>query len=217
MKRILFLTLQAWALMDQVYGMGAVKVAIMQVAAADQSDKAPNFSRAQAFCEKANVNCVIVPLPTTRAFTELAANRVQFLMSLDHVPAAESPTKIAKIESVAIIAIARKELQVCDDFDSMTLAAFRNVLYAKKLMEKCPGLKITWTSTYPQAIQMYHSGRVQGVLGVAKNFEQKKGFVPLRPEDVTTQVGVEDVWLFGNEISKKSSEAIKFRSLNLRP
>lgn len=214
MKRVLFLILHTLPFMNEANGAGSVKLAVMDVAGADHPGKAPNISMAKAYCEKAKIKCVIVPLPTTRAFTELVANRVQFLLSLDHAPSTESPIKIAKKERVPIVAIARKPLHACEDLNSMTLAAFRNVMYAKKLINKCPGLKITWTNTYQQAVQMYRSGRVQGVLGVSKNFERENGFVSLRDEDIVTQVGIEDVWLFGNEISRNSLEAIKFLSLN---
>ncbi|HYX37791.1 MAG TPA: transporter substrate-binding domain-containing protein [Oligoflexus sp.] len=189
------------------------KVAVLQIGGAGTDAKAPNISMAKAYCEKAKVNCEIVPLPTTRAFSELQANRVQFLISLDHDSSTPASEKITKIETVSIVVIARKEVRGCEDLNSMTLAAFRNVLYAKKLTQKCPGLKITWTNTYPQAIQMYRSKRVQGVLGVARNFDQKSAFVVLQREDIKSQVGVEDVWLFGNESSGNSEAALKFLSM----
>jgi len=195
---------------------GPIRLAVVQVGDPDRNKPAPNIGIASALCKKLKLWCEVVPLPAARAFVELQANRVHFLMSLDHNPPGPVPMKIAKIESVPIVAIAHKPVRGCADLNIATAAAIRNVHYVEKLRRQCTGLKIVSVGTYAQAIQMYRNGRVDMVLGVGKNFVGKNSLVELSNTDFISQVDLENLWIFANETSRHSEAASRFRS-NIAP
>jgi ABC-type amino acid transport substrate-binding protein len=188
------------------------RIGIMQVSEKGHEKKAPNFDTVQEFCRKAGITCEIIALPTQRAFAELQADRIQFVISLEHNPPGMNPVKIARVEIAPIVVVARKSGITCEQLQAMSLAALRNVLYAKKLTERCPGLRISWTNSYSQCMQMFRSGRVDGVIGVAKNFKSKPPLVELKDGDYISQVDTSAVWLFGNaqsHYSEASSRLLK--------
>lgn len=189
-----------------------IRLAVVQVGEEGKDRSVPNFAIASDLCQKSGVTCEIVPLPVARAFVELQANRVHFLMSLDHRPSGSNPIKIAKIDSVPIITIARRPIQECQGLNHARAAAIRNVFYAKTLKEKCPGLTFAWVGSYTQAMHMYRSHRVDVVVGVSKNFDGKNPRLKLSPADIVSQVGLESLWLFANEVSQGSAAALKFKA-----
>lgn len=191
----------------------STRIGIMLVSEQGLEKKAPNFDLAREYCRKARIECEIVSLPTQRAFAELQADRIQFVISLEHKPPGMNPIKIAKIESAPIVVVARKSSISCEKLQTMSLAALRNVLYAKQLAERCPGLRISWTNSYSQCMQMFRSGRVDGVVGVAKNFNHKPPLVELRDGDFLSQVDTAAVWLFGNAQSQYSEASYRLQEV----
>ncbi|MDQ3233261.1 MAG: hypothetical protein M3Q07_15700 [Pseudobdellovibrionaceae bacterium] len=204
--RILLVT--AWLGETSFGAEPAVRVAIMQVADKLDGGKPPNLGLMRTWCAHAQMNCTIMPLPPQRAFVELQANRIQFVVSMDHQIPETHPQKIAKVDSANIVVVASKPATDCKSLQSMNLASFRSVFYARKIQQKCPGLQLTWTNTYGQGMRMYRNNRVDGMIGVEINFMRS----PTAPaqvieSDVISVVGIEDVWLFGNDKSKGSEAA----------
>jgi hypothetical protein len=186
----------------------------MQVSDRNQNAKANNVGLAKNLCSRASVDCQIVSLPNTRAFKELQSDNVQFVLSLDHQIPGLIPHKIAKANSVKIVVVARKPTPDCASLKGMNLASFRNVFYAKKLAERCPGVLLTWTNNYAQGWKMYRSGRVDGMIGVHLNFmRSERPIVQLSGEDVVSEVGKEDIWIFANNKSKDSEAATNFQAV----
>ncbi|WP_218109791.1 substrate-binding periplasmic protein [Oligoflexus tunisiensis] len=190
------------------------RLAVMQVSEKSQSAKTNNTGLAKNLCAKANVECDIVSLPNTRAFKELQSNNVQFVMSLDHQIPGMTLHKLAKANSVDIVVVAKKPTPNCESLKGMNLASFRNVFYAKKLAERCPGLQLTWTNTYAQGWKMYRSGRVDGMIGVHLNFNgSPRPTVRLGDDDIVSLVGKEDIWIFANDTSKDTEAATNFQAV----
>jgi ABC-type amino acid transport substrate-binding protein len=189
------------------------RIGIMLVSEQGLEKKAPNFDIVREYCRKARIVCEIVPLPTQRAFAELQADRIQFVISLEHKPPGMNPIKIVKVESAPIVVVARKSSISCEELQTMSLAALRNVLYARQLAERCPGLRISWTNSYSQCMQMFRSGRVDGVIGVAKNFKHKPPLVELKDGDFLSQVDTAAVWLFGNAQSQYSEASYRLQEV----
>ncbi|HYX38122.1 MAG TPA: hypothetical protein VE954_33905, partial [Oligoflexus sp.] len=196
--RILLVT--AWLGETSFGAEPAVRVAIMQVGDKLDGGKPPNLGFMKSWCAQAQMKCTIMPLPPQRAFVELQANRVQFVMSMDHQIPETHPQKIAKVDSANIVVVASKPATDCKSLQSMNLASFRSVFYARKLQQQCPGLQLTWTNTYGQGMRMYRNNRVDGMIGVEINFMRSpEAPAQVIDSDVISQVGVEDVWLFGND------------------
>ncbi|HYX38522.1 MAG TPA: hypothetical protein VE954_35925 [Oligoflexus sp.] len=210
----LLLTLIILFLDSQVIAKPETKLAVMKISEEGKKWTAPNLEIARFLCLRAQVICDVRALPTHRAFTELQANQVQFLLSLDHQLSGVTYHKIAKVDSVAIVIVAGKPMTDCEAMRGMNFSAFRNVFYAKKLAKKCAGLQFTWTNSYVQGMQMYRSGRVDGMIGVELNFVRSKHDpVRLTELDVVSPVDKEYVWLFSNSLNKSSEAATRFLSV----